>query len=321
MLPLKGSKNTLTQYRYTLMSFSNLKKKSGKFQNLTKEIEKMTSGGRKVDERFWKPAVDKAGNGFAVIRFLPETEGVDVPWAQVWSHAFQGPGGWYIENSLTTLGQKDPVSALNSSLWNSGAESDKDTARKQKRKLSYYSNIQVIKDPINPENEGRVFLYKYGKRIFDKIMAKMQPNENDYDPEPAFNPFDLWKGADFKLKIKQVAGFWNYDDSVFTTPGVLGGYDDAKLEEVYNQAYDLAQFTAPDQFKSYEDLEARLKSVLGSRVDRETTEIEIDVPQPTATVDTSTVTAKNWTESVDSTPSVTEDDDALSYFAKLANEG
>ena len=149
----------------------------------------------------------------------------------------------------------------------------------------------------------------------------MQPNENDYDPEPAFNPFDLWKGADFKLKIKQVAGFWNYDDSVFTTPGVLGGYDDAKLEEVYNQAYDLAQFTAPDQFKSYEELEARLKSVLGSRVDRETTEIEIDVPQPTATVDTSTVTAKNWTESVDSTPSVTEDDDALSYFAKLANEG
>ena len=224
--------STITQHTLTLiqMAFADLKKKSGKFANLTKEIEKMSSGGKKVDERFWKPQVDKAGNGFAVIRFLPESEGAELPWAQVWSHAFQGPGGWFIENSLTTLGQKDPVSALNSSLWNSGIESDKDIARKQKRKLSYYSNIYVVKDPLNPENEGKVFLYKYGKRIFDKIMAKMQPNENDYDPEPAFNPFDLWKGADFKLKIKQVAGYWNYDDSTFTSPQTLGGFEDDKLE-------------------------------------------------------------------------------------------
>ena len=305
------------------MSFSSLKKKSGKFSNLTKEIEKMTSGGRKVDERFWKPQVDKSGNGFAVIRFLPETEGNELPWAQVWSHAFQGPGGWYIENSLTTIGQKDPVSALNSSLWNSGSEADKDTARKQKRKLSYYSNIYVVKDPLNPENEGKVFLYKYGKRIFDKIMAKMQPNENDYDPEPAFNPFDLWKGADFKLKIKQVAGFWNYDDSTFTTPNTLGDFDDAKLEAVYNDAHNLSDFTSADQFKSYEDLEARLKAVLGGRVDRETVAEELP-PRPEEEVAAnlgSTVQAKDWSESVDTKASVTEDDDALSYFAKLAEEG
>jgi len=315
-----GSSNKPTQYIQN-MSFANLKSKSGKFANLTKEIEKMTTGGRKVDERFWKPQVDKSGNGFAVIRFLPEPEGADLPWAQVWSHAFQGPGGWYIENSLTTLGQKDPVSALNSSLWNSGNEADKDVARKQKRKLSYYSNIYVVKDPLNPENEGKVFLYKYGKKIYDKIIAKMQPNENDYDPEPAFNPFDLWKGADFKLKIKQVAGFWNYDDSSFTTPGTLGGFDDTKLEEVYNTAYDLNDFTAPSEFKTYEELEARLKVVLGAApkpVDRETVETELeDLSEGLG----NTVQPKEeWTSAVDNVKTGTEDDDALSYFAKLAEE-
>jgi|TARA_B100000530_G_C15866413_1_gene451522 hypothetical protein len=305
------------------MAFADLKKKSGSFANLTKEIEKMSSGGKKVDERFWKPQVDKSGNGFAVIRFLPESEGADLPWAQVWSHAFQGPGGWYIENSLTTLGQKDPVSALNSSLWNSGNESDKDIARKQKRKLSYYSNIYVVKDPLNPENEGKVFLYKYGKRIFDKIMAKMQPNENDYDPEPAFNPFDLWKGADFKLKIKQVAGYWNYDDSSFTTPNVLGSFDDAKLEEIYTSAHDLAAFTAPDQFKSYDELDARLKSVLGPK----TAALQIDESledesegRGSFNAADITPTAPAWTEQVTTSTSGTDEDDTLSYFAKLAEE-
>ncbi len=222
---------------------------------------------------------------------------------------------------MTTLGQKDPVSALNSSLWNSGNEADKDVARKQKRKLSYYSNIYVVKDPLNPENEGKVFLYKYGKKIYDKIIAKMQPNENDYDPEPAFNPFDLWKGADFKLKIKQVAGFWNYDDSSFTTPGTLGGFDDTKLEEVYNQAYDLNDFTAPSEFKTYEELEARLKVVLGAApkpVDRETVETELeDLSEGLG----NTVQPKEeWTSAVDNVKTGTEDDDALSYFAKLAEE-
>ena len=232
-------------------------------------------------------------------------------------------GGWYIENSLTTLGQKDPVSALNSSLWNSGNESDKDIARKQKRKLSYYSNIYVVKDPLNPENEGKVFLYKYGKRIFDKIMAKMQPNENDYDPEPAFNPFDLWKGADFKLKIKQVAGYWNYDDSSFTTPNVLGSFDDAKLEEIYTSAHDLAAFTAPDQFKSYDELDARLKSVLGPK----TAALQIDESledesegRGSFNAADITPTAPAWTEQVTTSTSGTDEDDTLSYFAKLAEE-
>jgi|TARA_B100000035_G_scaffold313497_1_gene327341 hypothetical protein len=304
------------------MSFANLKKKSGSFSNLTKEIEKMSSGGKKVDERFWKPQVDKSGNGFAVIRFLPESEGSDLPWAQVWSHAFQGPGGWLIDNCPTTKGEKCPVCAANTALWNSGTEADKDVARKQKRKLSYYSNIYVVKDPLNPDNEGKVFLYKYGKRIFDKLMAKMQPDENDYDPQPAFNPFDLWKGADFKLKIKQVAGFWNYDDSVFTTPDVLGGKSDTELEEVYNSMHDLASFTSDDQFKSYDELEGRMKQVLGrpaaTRIDEETLEAESDFNAPDIT--SRNTEAPSWTATVDSKTTGTEDEDHMSYFAKLAEE-
>lgn len=304
------------------MSFANLKSKSGSFANLTKEIEKMSSGSKKSDDRFWKPQVDKSGNGFAIIRFLPESEGCELPWAQVWSHAFQGPGGWLIENCPTTKGEKCPVCAANTALWNSGTEADKDVARKQKRKLSYYSNIYVVKDPLNPENEGKVFLYKFGKRIFDKLMAKMQPDENDYDPQPAFNPFDLWKGADFKLKIKQVAGYWNYDDSVFTAPGTLGNYDDERLEEVYNSMHDLASFTSDDQFKSYDELDSRLKAVLGRRApsidhevaDEESEIVNLDIPSSRST------TPSSWTESVDTSSSVTDEDDALSYFAKLAEE-
>ena len=304
------------------MSFANLKSKSGSFANLTKEIEKMSSGSKKSDDRFWKPQVDKSGNGFAIIRFLPESEGCELPWAQVWSHAFQGPGGWLIENCPTTKGEKCPVCAANTALWNSGTEADKDVARKQKRKLSYYSNIYVVKDPLNPENEGKAFLYKFGKRIFDKLMAKMQPDENDYDPQPAFNPFDLWKGADFKLKIKKVAGYWNYDDSVFTAPGTLGNYDDERLEEVYNSMHDLASFTSDDQFKSYDELDSRLKAVLGRRApsidhevaDEESEILNLDIPSSRST------TPSSWTESVDTSSSVTDEDDALSYFAKLAEE-
>lgn len=311
------------------MAFADLKKKSGSFANLTKEIEKMSSGGKKVDERFWKPQVDKSGNGFAVIRFLPESEGAELPWAQVWSHAFQGPGGWYIENSLTTLGQKDPVSALNSSLWNSGNESDKDIARKQKRKLSYYSNIYVVKDPLNPENEGKVFLYKFGKRIFDKLMAKMQPDENAYDPEPAFNPFDLWKGADFKLKITKVAGFWNYDKSEFDRPGTLGGFSDAELEGIYNKEYSLKEFTDPSNFKSYEELETRLSMVLNKRSTPRVDESLEDESEGRGSFNSPDITpsAQSVTGSVpsgfgDRVESVQQSSDEpdLSYFEDLAAE-
>ena len=194
------------------MSFATLKRNSNNsFEKLTQEIEKMSATEGGADERFWKPEMDKSGNGYAVIRFLPAPEGEDVPWAKVWSHAFQGPGGWYIENSLTTLNQKDPVGDLNRQLWNSGSEKDKEVARKQKRKLSYYTNIYVVTDPAHPENEGKVFLYKFGKKIFDKITEAMQPAFADETP---INPFDFWTGADFKIKLRKVEGYWNYDLSL-----------------------------------------------------------------------------------------------------------
>ena len=297
------------------MSFATLKKSSGSsFASLSTAIEKLNKpAGAKVDERFWKPEVDKSGNGYAVIRFLPETNS-DLPWAQVWSHAFQGPGGWYIENSLTTLGQKDPVGELNRQLWNSGSDSDKDVARKQKRKLSYYSNIYVVKDPIHPENEGKVFLYKYGKKIHDKIVAAAQPQFEDETP---INPFDLWKGADFKLKIVKVAGFWNYDKSEFAAPATLGGYSDAELEEVYNKEYSLKEFTDSSNFKSYEDLETRLNLVLNKRKVATFNEEEEEVlPQTTAQTVTGSVPS-GFGDRVESSKS---DDPDLSYFEDLANE-
>ena len=296
------------------MSFSDLKKQSrlgSLTSKLTKEIEKMNkTGGGGADERLWKLDVDKAGNGYAVIRFLPAPDGEELPWAKVYSHAFQGPGGWYIENSLTTNGGKDPVSEYNRILWNSGADEDKEQARKQKRKLSYYANVYIVKDSANPENEGQVKLYKFGKKIFDKITAAMQPEFEDEEP---INPFDFWKGANFKLKIKQVAGFWNYDSSEFgKTEALLD--DDAELEKIYDKIYDLSEFTAADQFKSYEQLKARLDSVLARKavvtpkIDTEDLEDLSEglepTPEPVATVEETTE----------------EEDDALSYFQKLAEE-
>ena len=213
------------------MSFADLKRKSqNNFSYLQKELEK-SSSNKNVDDRFWKPEVDASGNGYAVIRFLPAPEGETIPWAKLYSHAFQGPGGWYIENSLTTLNEKDPVGEVNRRLWNSGSDEDKETARKQKRKLQYYSNIYVVKDPKHPENEGKVFLYKYGKKIHDKILAAMQPEFQDETP---VNVFDLWEGANFKLKIKKVAGYWNYDSSEFDSVSALSADDDeleGNLEE------------------------------------------------------------------------------------------
>lgn len=243
------------------MSFENLKKQSrlGTLtEKLVKEVEKSSARGS-VDDRFWKPEMDKGGTGYAVIRFLPAPEGEDLPWAKVFSHAFQGPGGWLIDNCLTTNGGKCPVCAENNKLWNSGLESDKDIARNRKRKLSYYSNIYVVKDPLHPENEGKVFLYKYGKKIHDKIMAAMQP---EFEDEEAIDPFDFWSGANFKLKITKVAGFWNYDSSEFARPNALNEDDDV-LESIWKKQYSLTALTADSEFKSYEDLENRLNTVLG----------------------------------------------------------
>ena len=244
------------------MSFADLKKQSSLgslTQKLVKEVEKMNTTGGGADERLWKPELDKTGNGYAVIRFLPSPDGEDIPWAKLYSHAFQGPGGWYIENSLTTTGGKDPVSDYNRELWNSGNEADKDTVRKQKRKLSYYSNIYVVKDQVNPQNEGKVFLFKYGKKIFDKVMEAMQP---EFEDETPINPFDFWQGANFKLKIVKKDGYWNYDKSEFDKVSPLLEDDDA-LEALWKKQYSLTAVTAADQFKTYDVLEKRLKYVLG----------------------------------------------------------
>ena len=309
------------------MSFADLKKQSSLgslTQKLVKEVEKQSNTGGGGDDRLWKPEMDKTGNGYAVIRFLPAPNGEDLPWVKMYSHAFQGPGGWYIENSLTTNGGKDPVSEYNRELWNSGNEADKDTVRKQKRKLSYYANIYVVQDKANPENEGRVFLYKFGKKIFDKIMEAMQP---EYEDETAINPFDFWQGANFKLKLKKVAGYWNYDSSEFDRPSPLLDDDDA-LEALWKKEYSLAALTADDQFKTYEQLQNRLKMVLGQRsapqrYDEETSNEDNDrgsyTPDfqsrrpetaPTANFNAPDITPKSTTSE--------DEDDALSYFQKLA---
>tara|TARA_E500000331_G_scaffold276546_1_gene269094 strand:+ start:2624 stop:3538 length:915 start_codon:yes stop_codon:yes gene_type:complete len=303
------------------MSFQDLKKKSSSnFQFLQKELEKSTSNAN-ADDRFWKPEVDASGNGYAVIRFLPAPEGETVPWAKVYSHAFQGPGGWYIENSLTTLGEKDPVGEVNRQHWNDGTEEGKDTARKQKRKLSYYSNILVVKDPKHPENEGKVFLYKYGKKIHDKILAAMQPEFQDETP---INVFDLWEGANFKLKIKKVAGYWNYDSSEFDSVNALSA-DDSELEATWKLEHSLEAFTAKDNFKSYADLEARLNLVLGVGQRRSVAPVE-ELEIPVTSPPPASVAPSSFREKVGAAASpvkkeaVVEDDDALSYFASLASD-
>jgi hypothetical protein len=310
------------------MSFADLKKQS-KLGSLTsklvKEVEKMNtpSGG---DDRLWKPEMDKSGNGYAVVRFLPAPNGEDLPWVKLYKHAFQGPGGWYIENSLTTLGQKDPVSEYNTTLWNNGTDAGKEEARKQKRKLEYYSNIYVVKDPANPQNEGRVMLYKYGKKIFDKIMAAMQPEFEDEEP---INPFDFWQGADFKIKIKKVAGYWNYDSSEFARQAPLLDGDDDALEALWKQEHSLAELVAADKFKDYDALKKRLDYVLGIRgvpkmQDQETVEEEQawDRERRGEGLNSLSEDRGNF-NSPDITPTVSNDedeDDALSYFQKLAEE-
>ena len=263
-----------------------------------------------VDERLWKPELDKSGNGYAVIRFLPAPEGEELPWVKLWKHAFQGPTGkWYIENSLTTLnGGKDPVSEYNSQLWNSGLESDKEIARKQKRKLEYYSNIYVVSDSKHPENEGKVFLFRYGKKIFDKMMAAMQP---EFEDETPINPFDFWEGANFKLKIRKVDGYWNYDASSFENVSPLKDNDD-ELNTIWKNQYSLQEFLAPTNFKSYDELKKRLDDVLSGTV----------TASAAAMMDEDVVeTPVMKSEPAPSIPSVgaSEEEDTMSYFQKLAN--
>ena len=309
------------------MSFADLKKQS-KLGNLTaklvKEVEKMNNNGStSSDDRVWKLECDKSGNGYAVIRFLPAPNGEDLPFVKLYSHAFQGPGGWYIENSLTTLGQKDPVSELNSTLWNNGTDAGKELARKQKRKLTYVANVYVVKDPANPANEGKVFLYKFGKKIFDKLTAAMQP---EFEDEEAIDPFDFWQGANFKLKAKNVAGYRNYDSSEFARPSALLDDDDA-MEAVWKSQYSLAELVAADQFKSYDDLKKRLDYVLGNKGTpryQDSDDLDEDNTRGSSRELTEDLrdelSSLKPTRTVSSSSDEDEDDDTLSYFARLAEE-
>ena len=292
-----------------MSSFKDLKaNRMNNLQNLTKQVEKLSEKPSYEDERIWKCERDKTGNGYAVVRFLPAPTGEDVPWVRLWTHGFKGPGGWYIENSLTTprpshpSGSDDPVSKANTVLWNSGIESDKNIARDRKRKLSYYSNILVLEDSANAENEGKVFLFRYGKKIFEKIESVMNPEFKDEEP---MNPFDFWAGANFKLKIRQVDGYANYDKSEFASPSPLFDGDDAKLEDVWKQQHSLQGILAPENFKSYQELEARFNTVIAHDVGSDFGEtIEESTNDPIASVDAAESTSE----------------DTLEYFKKLAEQ-
>ena len=296
------------------MGFSDLKKKSKSgIEDLIKKMEDQTKTKDYKDDRFWRPEQDKSGNGFAIIRFLPLVDGEEVPWVKVYNHAFQGPGGWYIENSLTTLGQKDPVGELNNMLWNSGLESDKDLARVRKRKLTYISNIYVVSDPANPQNEGKVFLYKFGTKIFEKIQEVMKPEFQDEEP---INPYDFWKGANFRIKIRKVGGYTNYDASKFDSQAPLSN-DDAQLERIWKSQHALLPFLDSSNFKSYDELKARMQEVLGGDIrgaaptSQKTAE---DIAEELVEKKPALKQKKQVEEDVD------DESDALSYFQRLAED-
>lgn len=295
-------------------SFADLKRsRKTSLKSLISESNKLDTPSNKPQEdtRFWKPDVDKAGNGYAVIRFLPPVKEESMPWIRIYNHGFQGPGGWYIEDSLTSINKKDPVSEHNSMLWNSGIESNKDLVRKQKRRLTYTSNIYVVKDPTRPENEGKVFLYKYGKKIWDKLNSAMNP---EFEADTPFNPFDFWEGANFKLKIRQVAGYRNYDSSEFETPGPLLDNDD-ELEVIWDKQHSLDEFMKPENFKSYDELKAKLDRVLGLASSNNA--------NPNAAKSAEEVAAPSQPKSTPSPKMATasaEDDDDMSFFEKLAED-
>jgi hypothetical protein len=294
------------------MNFDNLKRQSGNLEKLSKAIEALNtpSEGSDKSDNYWKCEVDKAGNGMATIRFLPApgADGDDsLPWVKIFSHGFQGPGGWLIDNCLTSLNnQACPVCEHNSALWNSGIEANKDIVRKQKRKLNYIANIYVVSDPKHPENEGKVFLYKFGKKIFDKISEAMNPQFAD---EEAINPFDLWKGANFKLKIRKVEGYQNYDKSEFESPSALLS-DDEELEKIWKSEYSLKELINEKEFKSYDTLKQRLDKVLG---------LTGEAPAAKTTVEQIKEAPKKAQREFNAEPDL-EDDDDMAYFSKLAEE-
>ena len=287
-----------------MSGFQSLKKnRQSQLANLTQQLEKSQQTNNYEDERMWKVTRDKSGTGSAIIRFLPPSDGESTPWVRLFTHGFQGPGGWYIENSRTTINEKDPVSEFNSSLWNNGTDAGKDQARKQKRRLEYYSNILVLEDPANPANNGQVKLFKYGKKIHEKITDLMSPEFADETP---VNPFDLWEGANFRLKIRQLDGWPNYDRSEFDRPTALFD-DDTKLEEVWNKQYKLQELISEDKFKPYDELKSKLDRVLGLQT------ASFSAPEPTPEEDLLESVSDNYSSTAEGS------EDTLSYFEKLAD--
>ena len=286
------------------------------------ETASPTEGAKKSysDDTMWKPELDKTGNGYAVVRFLPTPDGEEMPWVSYFDHGFQGPGGWYIEKSLTTLNKQDPVSEYNSTLWNTGIEANKEIARKQKRRLHYVSNVYVVSDPKNPDNEGKVFKYRFCKKIFEQLKEAISPA---FDDEAPINPFDLrGEGANFKIKIRKVDGYWNYDKSEFESPSPLFD-DENRLNEINNSTYSLSDVIAPSEFKSYDELKEKLDRVLGltgsvSTATAESVAEDLD-EVPWSNVNTETVAEEPVIASAESTPQV-EEDDAMDYFKKLASD-
>lgn len=304
------------------MSFKDMRSgRAAAMAGLTQELTKVAQkggGSSNADDRYWQPTVDKEGNGSAIIRFLPAADGETVPFIRKWDHGFQGPGGWYIENSLTTIGQDDPVSEYNSELWNSGNDEDKEVARKQKRRLSFISNIYVVKDPAKPENEGKVFLYKYGKKIFDKLNDMMNPS---FEDETAVNPFDLWEGSNFRLRIRKFEGYRNYDKSEFDKPAPLRN-DDDELEAIWKSEYPLLPIIAPSEFKEYAVLKARLEKVLGhstgttakeAEKTRKTLEEDYSAPAPAFREKASAAASVPASDGAD-------DEDDMAFFRKLRED-
>jgi hypothetical protein len=289
------------------MSFKDLKKNSSDFSKLQSELEKQNKSNDYKDDRMWRPVLDAASNGYAVIRFLPAVQGEDIPWVKTYQHAFRGKGGWFINNCPTTLGQKCPVCEGNNELWNSGTESDKNIARDRKRKLTYTSNILIVEDPATPQNKGKVFLFKYGKKIFDKIQEQMNP---EFADESTVNPFDFWKGANFKLKIRKVEGYVNYDKSEFSAASAVFEGDDAKIEALWNSQYPLKPFVDPKEFKSYAELKVKLVDALGG-----------DLRTEAGEEDTFESDTKARSSSRRSAPKQeTEDVDVDTYLKSLGNE-
>ena len=306
-------------------SLSELRKSRGGFDSLVKEVERISNpvSDTKGDDRFWQPTVDsKTGNGYAVIRFLPPPKGEEIPWVRIWGHGFQGPTGkWYIENSLTTIGKTDPVSEFNTILWNSGSEADKELARKQKRKLNYISNILVVEDKANPSNEGKVFLFKYGKKIFDKIKDVSQPNPEFADETPV-NPFDFWEGANFKLKIRNVEGYRNYDKSEFDSPSPIAR-DDSKIEDIWSRQYSLTELLDHKYFKSYEFLKQKFESVISNqnqKITRKAEDVNLDEEDEVLPPRTKVISNVNNTQSSRPHRNYENDEEtSIGYFSGLAD--